>query len=84
MLFVQEKVDEALQEALVAEVGRCVHSALQQAWAPDEPLPDDVSSWMDSLVGTLEVCPTHALSSNHCECMCAHRCTCCAMQQPHM
>ena len=51
----QEKVKEALGQALEAQVAQHVKSALTQSWAPEEPLPEQLSPWMEQLLGTLEV-----------------------------
>ena len=51
----QEQVEEAVGDALHAEVRRCTHGALRQAWAPEDPLPEGLSPWMAALIKTLDV-----------------------------
>lgn len=53
--MVQDKVREALEEALETQVAQHVKGALNQSWAPEEPLSEQLSPWMEQLIGALEV-----------------------------
>jgi hypothetical protein len=50
----QEKVREALFQALVSQIALRVKGALNQNWMPDDPLPEKRSPWMEHLIHMLQ------------------------------